>query len=232
MLRCARLCVCVCAFATLSSPTSTRATRSQVAEQTHINVSICERNFANYKRVNDVVLAAAEKAHVDPVKQLRRTFLLSDALARQYVRATFVGRHQWNFARKRVAHISFSDVEQLAAILIDRWTARPYWTLGAPPPPRRLRLRRHAELDPALRLSVRSASNSPFATKKTTKLFVQRVMRLLRDGAGGGNGNGDAAAANNAALSAAVLERVRRLDALRSRRSSASVCRSRTSSRR
>ena len=94
----------------------TKQTAKEVSESTQINLAICERNSANFRRISDAVNDAVA-TQVDPLPRLRHQFRISDSLARRYFRSSFIGFHNWNVAKKRVAHLSYLDIEQVAGRL-------------------------------------------------------------------------------------------------------------------
>jgi hypothetical protein len=145
-----------------------RVSRSQcavIAERCGVPLSVCERNYDNFKRVQDALESAIESKK-DPIRSLKRQFRISNALSLKYFRAAFVAYHKWDLAKKKLAFLTFGDVEQIAGVLIERWTAKPYTFL---------------ELDTTLRRVVRLPGTSPFGTSRLLKAYVHKVVSQLRE---------------------------------------------------
>lgn len=126
-------------------------------------VQVCERNFDNLRRIYKRVIetCSAQKA---PLPALRRHYLLSDALAVEYIRMTFVRLHRWEVAKKKLVYATFADVQYMAAVLMHTWTAAPLRTL---------------ELDAVLRGVLRDVRATPLGDKHQHESYAARVCVVL-----------------------------------------------------
>ena len=97
-----------------------RKALDDVAERLHIPLQMAERGFDNLRRIYKRSLECVEwRQPVLPV--LRQQHLLSDALAHRYMRAAYVRFHRWELHKKKLAPISFADIEYMARTQMQRW---------------------------------------------------------------------------------------------------------------
>ncbi|XP_041948565.1 acidic fibroblast growth factor intracellular-binding protein B-like isoform X1 [Alosa sapidissima] len=92
-----------------------------ISSKTGIGVKSCRRQFDNFKRVFKVV----EELKGPLVDNVKRHFLLSDSLAKDYAAIVFFANSRFETGKRKLQYLSFQDFAFCAGQLIS------YWTVGA-----------------------------------------------------------------------------------------------------
>lgn len=90
-----------------------------VSEKTNIPLKSCRRQFDNVKNVLRAIEEMEGGGLTDTVKKL---FLLSDLLARQYACICFMAINKIETGKKRLSYLSFDDLVFCAEQMLDHWT--------------------------------------------------------------------------------------------------------------
>lgn len=90
-----------------------------VSEKTNITLKSCRRQFDNVKNVLRAIEEAERAGLVDTIKKL---FLLSDNLARQYACICFMAINKIETGKKRLLYLTFDDLTFCAGQMLDHWT--------------------------------------------------------------------------------------------------------------
>lgn len=90
-----------------------------VSEKTNIPLKSCRRQFDNVKNVLRAVEEIEGGGLADTIKKL---FLLSDTLARQYACICFMAINKIETGKKRLLYLTFDDLTFCAEQMLDHWT--------------------------------------------------------------------------------------------------------------
>lgn len=90
-----------------------------VSEKTNIPLKSCRRQFDNIKNALRTIEETEGEGLTDTVKKL---FLLSDSLARQYACICFMAINKIETGKKRLSYLTFDDLIFCAEQMLDHWT--------------------------------------------------------------------------------------------------------------
>lgn len=90
-----------------------------VSEKTNIPLKSCRRQFDNVKNVLRTIEETEGGRLTDTIKKL---FLLSDTLARQYACISFMAINKIETGKKRLLYLTFDDLVFCAEQMLDHWT--------------------------------------------------------------------------------------------------------------
>ncbi|KAK3745518.1 hypothetical protein QZH41_009915 [Actinostola sp. cb2023] len=90
-----------------------------VCEKTKVSLKSCRRQFDNVK---NVFRAIEENEGGSLSENIKKNFLLSDVLARQYASIVFMATHRFETSKKRLTYLTFDDLAYCSEQMIDKWT--------------------------------------------------------------------------------------------------------------
>lgn len=90
-----------------------------ISEKTNVPLKSCRRQFDNMKNVLRSIEETEVVGLADTIKKL---FLLSDTLARQYACICFMAINKIETGKKRLSHLTFDDLIFCAGQMLDHWT--------------------------------------------------------------------------------------------------------------
>lgn len=90
-----------------------------VSEKTNVPLKSCRRQFDNVKNILRAIEEAEGGGLTDTIKKL---FLLSDTLARQYACICFMAINKIETGKKRLLYLTFDDLAFCAEQMLDHWT--------------------------------------------------------------------------------------------------------------
>ena len=99
--------------------TRNRKDLDDVSEKTGISLKSCRRQFDNIKQILRVV----DDYEGSLVENIKTQFILPEHLARNYASVVFISHNRFETNKRKLAHLSFSDLTYCANQMIDRWTA-------------------------------------------------------------------------------------------------------------
>lgn len=90
-----------------------------ISEKTNVPLKSCRRQFDNVKNVLRAIEETEGGGLADTIKKL---FLLSDNLSRQYACICFMAINKIETGKKRLLHLTFDDLAFCAEKMLDHWT--------------------------------------------------------------------------------------------------------------
>ncbi|XP_031567326.1 acidic fibroblast growth factor intracellular-binding protein B-like [Actinia tenebrosa] len=90
-----------------------------VCEKTKVYLKSCRRQFDNVKNVFRTI---EDSENGNLVEIIKKNFLLSDELARQYASIVFMAVHRFEISKKRLLYLTFDDLAYCSEQIIENWT--------------------------------------------------------------------------------------------------------------
>eukprot|EP01105_Mastigella_eilhardi_P009548 TRINITY_DN2250_c1_g1_i4.p1 TRINITY_DN2250_c1_g1~~TRINITY_DN2250_c1_g1_i4.p1 ORF type:complete len:331 (-),score=115.68 TRINITY_DN2250_c1_g1_i4:932-1924(-) len=89
-----------------------------ICARVNVSVTSALRQYDNCRRVYKCL----QYNDVNTADTIRSTFLISTELAVKYQRIVFLARYKLNLSHKRLTCLTYTDVDQLVSVLLDKWT--------------------------------------------------------------------------------------------------------------
>jgi len=96
----------------------TNGLRKDLEEIKNVRLKCCLRQFDNLRRIYKKVIA---NLRIPACDLIQKNFCLSNELASKYKRMVFMCWHRFDTTKKRLAFLSFSDFDKVAAVLMSHW---------------------------------------------------------------------------------------------------------------